>query len=143
MTVVHAPIKIGVVHGHQCIPTGDLDSLSALARQMDVDVLITGHTHTFVPHPFFLFVSHIFWCRFQAIQYDNLFFVNPGSATGAWSGSYNGCVLILAIDQFQILIISIPNLLLQRCYPLFCSHGHPGPCRSDVCLPASRRRSPR
>ena len=46
VTVVHNSIKIGVMHGHQCIPTGDLDSLSALARQMDVDVLISGHTHT-------------------------------------------------------------------------------------------------
>ncbi|KAF5309571.1 hypothetical protein D9619_012421 [Psilocybe cf. subviscida] len=73
MTIVHHPVRIGVVHGHQAIPTGDLDSLSALARQMDVDVLISGHTHVF-----------------QAIQYDNKFFVNPGTATGAWSGSFNG-----------------------------------------------------
>lgn len=48
MTIVHNPIKIGVIHGHQSIPTGDLDSLSALARQMDVDVLISGHTHVYV-----------------------------------------------------------------------------------------------
>lgn len=72
MTVVHNPIKIGVIHGHQCIPTGDLDSLNSIARQMDVDVLISGHTHTF-----------------QAIEYDNKFFVNPGSATGAWTGATN------------------------------------------------------
>jgi vacuolar protein sorting-associated protein 29 len=48
ITVTHAPIRIGVIHGHQCLPTGDLDSLSAIARQMDVDVLISGHTHTYV-----------------------------------------------------------------------------------------------
>jgi vacuolar protein sorting-associated protein 29 len=48
ITVTHAPIRIGVIHGHQCMPTGDLDSLSAIARQMDVDVLISGHTHTYV-----------------------------------------------------------------------------------------------
>ncbi|KAL0946509.1 hypothetical protein HGRIS_012725 [Hohenbuehelia grisea] len=71
-TVVHSPIRIGVIHGHQCVPTGDLDSLSAIARQMDVDVLVSGHTHTF-----------------QAIEHDNKFFVNPGSATGAWTGLYN------------------------------------------------------
>ncbi len=29
---------------------------------------------------------------FQAVEYDGRFFVNPGSATGAWIGSYNGCV---------------------------------------------------
>ncbi|KAG1882185.1 hypothetical protein F4604DRAFT_1577785, partial [Suillus subluteus] len=44
----------------------------ALARQMDVDVLVSGHTHTCV------------------IKYDGRFFVNPGSMTGAWTGSYNG-----------------------------------------------------
>ncbi|EPS93934.1 hypothetical protein FOMPIDRAFT_1026375 [Fomitopsis schrenkii] len=73
VTVTHTPIRIGVIHGHQCIPTGDLDSLSAIARQLDVDVLVSGHTHTF-----------------QAVEYDNRFFVNPGSATGAWIGSVNG-----------------------------------------------------
>ncbi|KDQ53664.1 hypothetical protein JAAARDRAFT_136576 [Jaapia argillacea MUCL 33604] len=73
VTVTHTPIRIGVIHGHQCIPTGDLDSLSAIARTMDVDVLVSGHTHTF-----------------QAIGYDNHFFVNPGSATGAWTGAYSG-----------------------------------------------------
>ena len=49
MTVTHTPIRIGVIHGHQCVPSGDLDSLSAIARQMDVDVLISGHTHVYVP----------------------------------------------------------------------------------------------
>ncbi|OJA15439.1 hypothetical protein AZE42_02197 [Rhizopogon vesiculosus] len=72
-TIVHAPIRIGVIHGHQCVPTGDLDALSAIARQMDVDVLVSGHTHTF-----------------QAIAYGGRFFVNPGSATGAWTGLYDG-----------------------------------------------------
>ena len=47
LTVTHSPIRIGVIHGHQCIPTGDLDSLNSIARQMDVDVLISGHTHTY------------------------------------------------------------------------------------------------
>lgn len=45
VTVHHNPIKIGVIHGHQSVPTGDLDALSAIARQMDVDVLLSGHTH--------------------------------------------------------------------------------------------------
>ncbi|EJD05436.1 Metallo-dependent phosphatase [Fomitiporia mediterranea MF3/22] len=71
VTLTHAPIRIGAIHGHQCIPAGDLDSLSAIARQMDVDVLISGHTHVF-----------------QATEYDNKFFLNPGTATGAWTGSF-------------------------------------------------------
>lgn len=39
-----------------------------LQRQMDVDILITGHTH-----------------RFEAFERDNKFFINPGSATGAFN----------------------------------------------------------
>lgn len=58
ITVTHSPIKIGVIHGHQCIPTGDLDSLSALARQMDVDVLVSGHTHTCVACSPVSFATH-------------------------------------------------------------------------------------
>ncbi|KAF9265371.1 Metallo-dependent phosphatase, partial [Marasmius fiardii PR-910] len=73
VNIIHHPIKIGVIHGHQCVPIGDLDGLSAIARQMDVDVLVSGHTH-----------------NVQAVEYDNRFFVNPGSATGAWTGLYNG-----------------------------------------------------
>jgi len=73
ITVNHSPITIGVIHGHQSVPIGDLDSLGAIARQMDVDVLVSGHTHIF-----------------QAIDHNNKFFVNPGSATGAWTGSFNG-----------------------------------------------------
>ncbi|GBB88682.1 hypothetical protein RclHR1_15240003 [Rhizophagus clarus] len=67
--ITHGPLRIGVLHGHQVIPVGDVESLSIVARQMDVDILLTGHTH-----------------RFEAIEYEGKFFVNPGSATGAYSG---------------------------------------------------------
>lgn len=39
-----------------------------LARQLDVDVLISGHTHECVTY-----------------QHEGRFYVNPGSATGAFS----------------------------------------------------------
>lgn len=38
---------------------------------MDVDILLTGHTH-----------------RFEAFEKDGRFFVNPGSATGAWRSGW-------------------------------------------------------
>ncbi|GAK64402.1 retrograde transporter [Moesziomyces antarcticus] len=63
----HAPLRIGVLHGHQVVPAGDTQSLAAVARAMDVDILLTGHTH-----------------RFEAFELEGRFFVNPGSATGAW-----------------------------------------------------------
>ncbi|KAI0699145.1 Metallo-dependent phosphatase [Cerioporus squamosus] len=86
VTVAHSPIRIGVIHGHQSVPTGDLDSLNAIARQLDVDVLVSGHTHTF-----------------QAVEYDGRFFVNPGSATGAWIGSYNGCVPLMWTVELYLI----------------------------------------
>ncbi|KAG0221503.1 Metallo-dependent phosphatase-like protein [Mortierella sp. GBAus27b] len=65
--ITHGPIRIGVVHGHQVIPWGDTEALNITARQMDVDILLTGHTH-----------------KFEAFEHEGKFFVNPGSATGAY-----------------------------------------------------------
>lgn len=60
--------RIGLIHGHQVIPWGDAASLALLQRQLDVDILISGHTH-----------------RFEAFEHENKFYINPGSATGAYS----------------------------------------------------------
>ncbi|KAI8384577.1 vacuolar protein sorting-associated protein 29-like protein [Radiomyces spectabilis] len=63
-------IRVGVLHGHQVIPWGDQESLDITARQMEVDVLLSGHTH-----------------QFEAFENNGRFFINPGSATGAYSAS--------------------------------------------------------
>jgi vacuolar protein sorting-associated protein 29 len=60
--------RIGLVHGHQVIPWGDPESLANLQRQMNVDILVTGHTH-----------------KSEVYEYENRFIVNPGSITGAFS----------------------------------------------------------
>ncbi|ETV79990.1 hypothetical protein, variant [Aphanomyces astaci] len=60
--------RIGLCHGHQIVPWGDVDCLAALQRKLNVDILITGHTHQYNLH-----VQHGKW------------FVNPGSITGAYS----------------------------------------------------------
>ena len=65
--------RVGLSHGHQIVPAGDPDSLAMIARKLDVDVLISGHTH-----------------RFESYEYDNKFFINPGSATGAFSTTVSG-----------------------------------------------------
>nr|CAN73083.1 hypothetical protein VITISV_025143 [Vitis vinifera] len=56
--------KLGLRHGHRVIPWGDLDSLAVLQRQLDVDILVTGHTH-----------------RFTAYKHEGGVVINPGSAT--------------------------------------------------------------
>ena len=69
--VQHGSLRIGFTHGHTIIPQGDADSLLIAARQMDVDVLLWGGTH-----------------KFEAYELEGKFFVNPGSATGAFSTSW-------------------------------------------------------
>jgi hypothetical protein len=61
------------------IPHGDADALLIAARQMDVDILLWGGTH-----------------KFEAYELEGKFFVNPGSATGAFSTSW------LAIEEEPI-----------------------------------------
>ena len=50
------------------MPWGDTESLAMVQRQLDVDILISGHTH-----------------RFDAFEHENKFYINPGSITGAYS----------------------------------------------------------
>lgn len=60
--------KVGLSHGHEVVPWGDEESLAALQRQLDVDILITGRTHENRVH-----------------EYEGRWFINPGSITGAYS----------------------------------------------------------
>lgn len=60
--------RIGLCHGHQVVPWGDTESLALVQRQLDVDILISGHTH-----------------KFEAFEHENKFYINPGSATGAYN----------------------------------------------------------
>lgn len=60
-------LRVGLVNGHSLVPSsGDVDTLAGVARQMDVDVLVSGNTH-----------------RFEAYEEQGRFFINPGSITGA------------------------------------------------------------
>ncbi len=82
-------IKIGLVHGHQIVPWGDIEALSSVQRQLDCDVLISGHTHV------------------QSItQYDGKYFINPGSVTGAYSAinaNPNPSFILMAIQGDDVV----------------------------------------
>lgn len=67
--------KIGLIHGHQLVPWGDAECLATAQRQLDCDILISGHTH-----------------QFKAYEYESKLFINPGSATGAYSHSTSDVV---------------------------------------------------
>ncbi|CCF57568.1 hypothetical protein KAFR_0C05770 [Kazachstania africana CBS 2517] len=58
--------KIGCCSGYNVVPKNDPLALLALARQLDVDILLWGGTH-----------------NVEAYTLEDKFFVNPGSCTGA------------------------------------------------------------
>jgi putative phosphoesterase len=66
-----------------------------LQRQMDVDILITGHTH-----------------KFEAFERDNKFFINPGSATGAFN-ALNRFALLLTIHSYDLYLSCVFFLNLR------------------------------
>lgn len=39
--------RIGLSHGHDVVPAGDLEAAAALQRQLDCDILVLGNTHAF------------------------------------------------------------------------------------------------
>ena len=60
--------KLGLMHGHQVAPVGEPEALAAVQRQLDVDVLVTGHTH-----------------HHSVVEFEGKCYLNPGSITGAFS----------------------------------------------------------
>jgi vacuolar protein sorting-associated protein 29 len=69
--VTHGSLRIGFIEGFTLVST-EPDLLLAEANKLDVDVLCYGGTH-----------------RFDAFEYMDKFFVNPGSATGAYSTGWS------------------------------------------------------
>ena len=60
--------KIGMIHGHQVLPWGNLEALSSVQRELDCDILLSGCTH-----------------QIDVKSKENKFYINPGSISGAFS----------------------------------------------------------
>ncbi len=60
--------KIGMIHGHQVVPWGDLEALSSIQRQLGCDILLSGHTHNNSVNVF-----------------EGKYYINPGSISGSFS----------------------------------------------------------
>ncbi len=87
-------LRIGLIHGDGIYPRGDVKKLSDVAERMDVDILVSGHTH----RPMIEEVR---------IGMKKVLLLNPGSATGAWGGSSSGgkpSFIILEVDDEHIRI---------------------------------------
>ncbi|GAA49765.1 hypothetical protein CLF_103569 [Clonorchis sinensis] len=87
--------KIGLINGYQIVPWGDQQRLAMLQRQLDVDILISGHTH-----------------QFEAYEYGGRFFINPGSATGAFTPLLNEYILRPCI--FQLVFIDFQDFVNRQ-----------------------------
>lgn len=74
----------------------ETDLMLAEANKLDVDVLCWGGTH-----------------RFDAFEFENKFFVNPGSATGAFSTGWVG-------DGEEM----VPSFCLMDVSFLLCWNGY-------------------
>jgi len=70
----------------------EMDLMLAEANKLDVDVLCWGGTH-----------------RFDAFEYENKFFVNPGSATGAFTTGWVGEGEEM-VPSFCLMDVSFPAL---------------------------------
>ncbi|EME31043.1 Vacuolar protein sorting-associated protein 29 [Galdieria sulphuraria] len=60
-------LSFGLCHGHQLIPWNDPNSLASLRRDMGVDVLVVGHSHSLK----------------MTETVDGGLIIDPGTATGA------------------------------------------------------------
>ncbi|XP_054167456.1 vacuolar protein sorting-associated protein 29 [Oppia nitens] len=88
--------RIGLCHGHQIVPWADPESLALIQRQLDVDILITGHTH-----------------KFEAYESDGKFYINPGSATGAYTALESNVIpsFVLMDIQSSTVVIYVYQLI--------------------------------
>lgn len=90
--VTHGGIRIGFVEGFTLV-SNEPDLLLAEANKLDVDVLCWGGTH-----------------RFDAFEYMDKFFVNPGSATGAYQTGWAAAED--PTPSFCLMDVSIPHRVM-------------------------------
>ena len=84
--------KIGMIHGHQVFPTGDIDSLASVQRELGCDLLAYGYDH-----------------ELSIKAKDNALYLNPGSISGAFSPSIRDSIpsfIIIAL-QGDIAVIYV------------------------------------
>jgi len=92
--------RIGVVHGDQVRPRGNVQALTMLAKSMNVSILISGHTHA----PFIT-------------TYSGVLHINPGSVTGVWGGgggSFTPSFAELAISSTGDIAVTLYELKRGR-----------------------------
>lgn len=91
-------LVLGLTHGAQIEPRGDILKLEALALEKGYNILISGHTH----------MEEII------LTENGILLINPGSSTGAWSFLASGIptfVVINLIEGSQKITIKVFQLI--------------------------------
>jgi len=109
-------LTLGLTHGAQIEPRGDISKLEELALKKGYNILISGHTH-----------------KEEIILSENgILLVNPGSSTGAWSFQASGnpsFIIINLKDNSQKITIKLFQLMKnfkkikETCYNFDFNHG--------------------
>ena len=84
--------RIGMIHGHQIIPSGDLEILANVQRELDCDILVSGYTH-----------------QLSINVKENKLYLNPGSLSGALSPLFEECspsFILMALQGEEATIFS-------------------------------------
>lgn len=85
-------IRLGLIHGDQVHPRGNLAKLSDIARRLGANLLISGHTHYPVV---------------ALSEMGDVLHLNPGSATGAWGGgggSMRPSLMIMGVQGTSVAV---------------------------------------
>ena len=93
-------MTIGLTHGAQIEPRGDLSQLEYLALEKHYNILVSGHTHK----------EEIY------LTDKGILLLNPGSSTGAWSfvASQIPSFITIQLDEnFQRIEINLYQLLFR------------------------------
>ncbi|MEM4481481.1 MAG: YfcE family phosphodiesterase [Desulfurococcaceae archaeon] len=92
-------IKFGIHHGDGIFPRGDPTKLTQVAKSLDVEILISGHTHSdFV--------------KLSSTGHELL--LNPGSLTGVWGGGGGSFVPSFITLEVANNMINIKTYKLQK-----------------------------
>jgi putative phosphoesterase len=89
-------IKVGVIHGHQVYPRGDRRLLTEIADRLGVDLLLHGHTHT------------------PDVYFKDVLLLNPGSATGVWSGGGGSLIPSFMVLEFEGSTVNVKLYELKK-----------------------------
>lgn len=100
-TVTIGDIRVGICHGHQVVPWGDKEALAILQRQLDVDILVTGHTHAF----------EVSWRSARRA-------LGAGSDSQPWLGTQHSWHLQQALQMVVTPALTLNTLNLTNCNPL-------------------------